>query len=283
MIQTLRFRLIAFSLLLCLAGAIAMAAPFDPAFRVLRFKGICEVAPPDSSGFSPVSPGKAYPYGSTVRTGDRASEAVVALCDNHECKVMASTTARFADENQDRETRTVHLLAGKVEVDLDQKNQKFTNRVFVQTAVGTAAGEKVRFTVATSRNNEIHESVFECNAGMLGVSGSQFNAPVVKEGASLKVTGPTDLSWLRVQTLKGDIPYDLRNNSGEQVTYPTKAGATVKINQRVLESTKVRHVVLWLLKSDGTTETNYTYRVQPQPVNDGSAPAADAAGNRQAP
>jgi hypothetical protein len=276
MIRTLRFRLIAASVLVCLAGTAAFAIPFDPVFLVLRIKGVCQIAPPNSSSFSPIKPGRAYPYGSTLSTRDAESEIVIALCDNHECRLTGNTTALFTDETQDRENRTVHLLAGKLEVDLDQKNQKFTNRVLVQTAGGLATGEKARFTVSFSQNNEVHESLFECNAGMLGVRGAQFNASVVKEGAAIKVTGPTDLSWLRVQTVRGDISYDLRNNNAEQIVYPTKPGAVIKINQLVTESTKAQHVVLWALKPDGTTDTNYTYKLLPQTINDVNVPPADA-------
>jgi hypothetical protein len=255
-------------MVVCLSGTVSNAVPFDPVFRVLRTKGECQVALPDSWEFAPVKPGKAYPFGSTVRTGNIDSEAIVALCDDHECRVFAGTTAQFLDEKQDRENRTVNLLAGKVEVELDQKS-KFTNRVHVLTAVGVAIGEKSRFTATFSRHGEISEALFECNSGMIGVSGQQFQSSVVKEGSTVKVTGPNDLSWLRVQTVKGEVPYDLRNPIGEMVQYPTKAGAMVKINQKVAELTKTRHVMIWTLKPDGTTDTNYTYKVV--------APTADAA------
>lgn len=270
------FTMLAVSTFVCLAGTMVNAVPFDPVFRVLRFKGECQVALPGSWAFTAVKPGKAYPFGSTLRTGSVASEATVALCDNNECKLLEGTTAQFTDENQDRENRTVHLLEGKVEVDLDQKNLKFTNRVYVKTAVGTAIGEKSRFTTAFSRQGEINEAIFDCDAGMIGLSGAQFQTTVMKEGSVVKVTGPNDLSWLRVQTVKGDIPYDLKNELGEPVTHPTKAGATVKINQRVTQANTVRHVVIWTLKPDGTTETNYNYKILLQAGDAGKEGAAGA-------
>ncbi len=281
MSQTMRIRLFAASLLVGLVGAVALAVPFDPVFRVVRFKGECQVALPDSTTFAPVKPGKAYPYGTTVRTGGAESEATITFCDNHECRLAPNTTARFADEARDRTNLTVHLLAGKVEVDLDQKNIKYINRVFVQTPVAIAAGEKVRFTAAVSRNNDIHESVFECGAGMFGVSGSQFQAPAIKEGSIVKVTGPSDLSWLRVQTVKGEVSYDLRDTLAEPVAYPTKQGGAFKITQRVADSTKSRHVVVWTLKPDDTTETNYTYRLGPQAVIEGAVAPANVDANQQ--
>jgi hypothetical protein len=254
----------------CILCAVSSAVPFDPVFRILRTKGDCQVALPGSWEFTPVKPGKAYPFGSTVRTGSANSEAIVSLCDDHECRILQGTTAQILDEKQDRENRTVNLLAGKVEVELDQKG-KFTNMVCVQTAVGAAIGEKSRFTATFSRQGEISEAIFECNSGMIGLNGQQFQSSVVKEGSIVKVTGPNDLSWLRVQTVKGDVPYELRDQTGEPVQYPTKAGATVKINQKVAELTKTRHVVIWTLKPDGTTETNYTYKIVAQTA-DAAAP-----------
>lgn len=271
------FRLGQAALLLHLAAAISLAMPFDPVFRVLRIKGECAIAPPDSTVFSPIKPGKAYPFGSTVRTVSLDSEAIISFCDNNGCTLFAGSTARFTDEAGDRENRTVHLLAGKLEVELDRSEQKFikyTNRVFVQTAVAIVSGEKAKFAVTVARQNDTHESIFECSAGMIGVSGAQFQAPVVKEGAILKVTGPTDLSWLRVQTVKGEVPYDIRNDMAEPISYPTKPGAILKINQQVAEQAGIRHVVLRTMKPDGTTETNFTYKLMadaPKP----DAPAGD--------
>jgi hypothetical protein len=279
--QKMRLGLASALVFVCLMGDIATAMPFDPVFRVIRIKGDCQVAPPNSSTFAPIKLGKAYELGSTVRTSGIDSEATVSLCDNNECKVMAGSTVQFAGEEDERTTRTLHLLVGKVEVDLDPKGH-YTNRVVVQTAVGMATGEKAKFAVATSLKNDVHESTFECKAGMFSVGGSQYNAPVVKEGASVKVVGSTDLSWLRVQTLKGDISYDLRDGNADPISYPTKTGGAIKITQRVTELTKARHVVLRTMTPEGITETNFTYKLMPQMVDAPNAPAAGTAEERPA-
>lgn len=275
-------RLAPVAILLLLAAAVSMAMQFDPAFRILRIKGDVVIAPPDSTNFVPVKTGKAYRFGSTVRTVTPDSEATIALSDNHQCKLSAGTTARFADEGGDRENRTVHLASGKVEVELDRSEQKFikyTNRVYVQTSVAIVSGERAKFAATVSRQKDVTEALFECSAGMIGVSGMQFQAPAVREGSIVKVSGPNDLAWLRVQTVKGDVSYDVRNDSSEPIAYPSKSGSLLKINQQIAESGKIRHVVLWMLKPDGTTDTNYTYKVAldapPQPQAGEAAAGAE--------
>lgn len=236
------------------------AAPFDPVFRVLRYQGDCLIAAPGSSDFGPAKGRKAYPLGSTVRTGP-ASNALIAFSDGNECQLEARTTLVVEGDSDNRTVRGVRLIAGHVTVGLDEQT-KFANLVDVRTPLATASAEKSRFDVRISGSNDLFEVRCECLSGVLRVTASEFEVPVMKTADAVILSGDPGHSYLRARTVKGAYPANVRNDQGEVVPIPMKNNSTVKIWQRYSEPERVRGVVNRVYTPEGLSATNFSYALQ---------------------
>jgi hypothetical protein len=254
----------------CLSGVVACvafvlvqaagAAPFDPVFRVLRYQGDCLVAPPSSTNFAPAKGSKAYPLGTTVRTGP-ASSALIAFSDGNECLMDGRTALVVEGDADDRTNRTVRLLTGRVTVELDAQS-KYTNRVDVRTPLATASSEKSRFDVVLSGSNDLFEVRCECLSGFLRVSASEFEVPIMQTADTVLLSGDPGHAYLRARTLKGAYAASIRNDAAEIVPVPMKNNSIVKVWQRYSEPERVRGVVNRVYTPEGMSATNFSYTLQ---------------------
>jgi len=235
----------------------AGATPFDPVFRILRYQGECRIAPSGSADFAPVRGGKAYPLGSTVRTA-AGSSAQIALSDNNECRLDAGTAVIVEGEAEDRSNRVIRLIAGRLTVELDDKVTT-PSRVEVRTPLATASAEKSRFETTLSGSNDLYEVRHECLAGVLRVSASEFEIPIMKTADTILLSGDPSHLYLRARTTKGAYPVNIRNDAGELESVPMKNNSVIKIWQRYSVPEGVRGIVNRVYTPDGLSATNFSY------------------------
>ena len=81
-------------------AAVAPAAPFEPLFQVKEISGTCQVKVPDSQDFKDAEDGKAYPYGTSVRT-ERKSSAVIVFSEGNQCRLMSGVTVTISQDAAD--------------------------------------------------------------------------------------------------------------------------------------------------------------------------------------
>ena len=147
---------------LCLFAGITSATPFDPLFLVSRVTGECMVAAPDSGDFVPVTEGKAYPYGTKVKTGND-STAIIKLSEGNECHLSANVSLGTARDAKNEKHSIVKLEQGKIEVMLEQ-GFRDNNKFSVETASAVCEAIACRFTTEARRDNQLDLNIglFTC-------------------------------------------------------------------------------------------------------------------------
>jgi hypothetical protein len=245
------------------AASLFAAESFDLVFRILRFTGDCQVTPPDATVSSAAKAGRAYPHGSTVRTGPK-STATIALSANNECSMKEQTAIYLVDPDKSRDLRTIQLLTGQVQVDLDvnAEPQKMPNKVVVKTVSAAASTRASRFSAISHPTNDLTVTTFTCDAigkeggkeGMLSITGPQFEIPTMKPTDAVEVSGTQDQSYTRLAVLRGAIPVNMRGPDGAPFTYEAKQRAVIKFWVKRADSGKAVSVAVRVLTSNGDTE-----------------------------
>jgi hypothetical protein len=242
---------------LCLFAGITSATPFDPLFLVSRVNGECMVATPDSGDFIPVTEGKAYPYGTKVKTGND-STAIIKLSEGNECHLSANVSLGTGRDAKNEKHSIVKLEQGKIEVMLEQgfgDNNKFS----VETASAVCEAIACRFTVEARRDNQLDLNIglFTCGEGQIKVFGPNFEIPSLVKDASISVSGTSDKLFTRVKNLRATINIAYKDSDGQDKTVELKQNSTAKITRRVSEGNL--HVTTIITKPDGTMEEASTH------------------------
>lgn len=199
------------------AAIVAQAAPFEKEFKVAKVVGDCSVSLPDG-GKQAAKDGESYPYGSTVKTGRKAS-LVVVLSEGNEIRVLAETTF-VADQNaKDAADKTIRLREGRIQVKLDEKFHE-TNKFTVETPSAICGAIGCEFSVETEGSVEVNASTIEVTEGKVKIT----------------YTGGDGKS--------GEIVL----NKGDKVRITSSIG-TGPNGERVINITMV------ITRADGTTET----------------------------
>jgi hypothetical protein len=244
---------------LCLFAGITSATPFDPLFLVSRVSGDCMVAAPDSGEFVPVTEGKAYPYGTRVKTGND-STAIIKLSEGNECHLSANVSLSTGRDAKNEKHSIIKLEQGKVEVMLEQGFQD-NNKFSVETASAVCEATACRFTVEARRDNQL-----DLNIGLFTVSedgthvrifGPNFEIPSLGRDGSVSVSGTSDRLFTRVKNLKATVNIVYKDSDGQDKTVELKQNSTAKISRKVSDGNL--HVTTIITKPDGTMEEASTH------------------------
>ena len=107
---------------LAVLGVLALATSlqaqsFDVLFRVAGVKGVCQVKKPGANAFEPVLNGKAYPFGTFIRTG-KDGEAFILLSPDDSLRMSSSCELSVSEPEgaPAGSNRVVRLAEGKLDV-----------------------------------------------------------------------------------------------------------------------------------------------------------------------
>ena len=211
------------------AVALATTLPaqiFDPLFRVTGVKGICQVRKPEAAAFAPVVLGKAYPFGTVVRT-EKNGEAVINLSTGDAFRMQASTEVIVRVSPGSDSNRLVQLESGKIQSDVHENLPE--DAVVVETAVGACDAFTGRSDIQMSRDKNGLRLEVTTGSGSARVRGPQFAVPKLKAGCSIRITSSEDRSLTRLVNTGGDYKMNLDNGTDTPVLMDTSTKSTIKI------------------------------------------------------
>lgn len=209
--------------------ALATALPaqtFDPLFRVTSVKGLCQVRKPEAATFEPAIPGKAYPFGTVVRT-EKNAEAVVSLSAEDAFRMQPDTEVIVRVAPGSDVNRLVQLETGKIQSSVRENLPE--DAVVVETSVGACDALTGRSDIQASRDKDGLRLEVTTGSGSVRIRGPQFAVPKLKAGCGIRITSSEDRSLTRLVNTCGDYKVELDNASDTPVPLDTSTKSTIKI------------------------------------------------------
>ena len=213
---------------LLVMGVAALVSPlqaqsFDPLFRIAGIRGTCLVKTPDSTSFESVAKGKAYPFGTVIRT-DRDSEAQILFSADDVLRMSASSELTVAEPDgvAFASSRIVRLAEGRVDfVAHDGLPEK---ALVVDSAVASCDSLSGRGSVELQKGAKRGKDKLEFSLlarvdnGSLRVRGPQFTIPKLKSGGAVRINSSADRSVTRIENEAGDYPVAIENGTDTPVS-----------------------------------------------------------------
>ncbi len=255
----------ALALLVALGAAAATAAPFEPVFQLMEMTGSCQVSRPDAPGFTEAESGKAYPYGTTVRT-DRRSSVLVVFSAGNQCRVLAGTTVTIAENADDPSQKTLILQDGKINVDLEETFHE-SNSLNVETPTAICGAIGCTFTVEVKLEADLKITVVVCENGEIKLFHNDYEIPLMDAGDYVSVAASHDMSFIRIKNIKGAFDLTFTDDTGNPRTVSMDPEGVVKIWRRLSEDGSTMVMTILLVGPDGTLieAINFSVPVAPQP------------------
>jgi hypothetical protein len=200
---------------LVFAGSLA-AAPFEPLFRVVSPKGPCQARIPGATSFAPVQKGKAYPYGTAIRCGEKAS-AVLVLSTEDALQLEAGTAVELAAHPDDPSRKILRLQSGQVRTRLSSGIPEEALVIETPVAGCRALAGTVKLRLAAKADG-FELTVQTEPSSTARIVGPQFIVPVLKNGFGIRILTARDNSLTRLENLLGD--YDILINKGTEEHAP---------------------------------------------------------------
>jgi hypothetical protein len=211
------------------------AQSFDNLFRVTGCKGDCQVKKPGGTAFEPVFTGKAYPFGTIVRTG-LAGELFVLLSPGDSLRVLAQSelTVWEPEGTIANSNRIVRLDAGKVEIiareGLAEKSLTVeTALASVDSFVGRSTMELTKAKKPARNQLDLCQRIHTESDGSLRVRGPQFSIPKMKSGSSVRIESSLDRMITRITNEANDYLLNIENGTDAPVALETTTHSTVRI------------------------------------------------------
>jgi len=222
----------------CFVSSIAIAAPFEPLFKINKITGKCLVVPPETKMPVAAEEGKAYPYGTKVQTG-RKSSLVIEFSKGNECRVLANADLTVTEDVKDKKLKTLMLNEGKVEVTLE-KAFKEHNGLNVETPSAICGAIGCRFDVQASRQRTVSVVVIICHDGEVTAYGADFKIPVMSGGSGTSVSRSYNGNLTRLKNIQGQFKVAIKDAEGNPKDVNTTVGTVLKIwNKPNIEEKKV--------------------------------------------
>ena len=232
------------------------AQPFDVLFRVTEIRGTCQVQKPDAAAFEPAVNGKAYPFGTRVRTGSD-SKAVILLSpqDGLQMQSLCSLTVR---QPADAETnRLVQVDSGKVVLSVRAGLPE--KALTVETAVAACDSFVGRGEVQLIREKDALRMDVSTGNGALRVVGPQFTIPKMKGGGAARIVSSLDRSITRIVNAGSEYKVDIDNGTDAPITLDSSTKGTIRIWREHAPVGKKLVVSVFASSPDGKGKENFAY------------------------
>ncbi|MBN1557719.1 MAG: FecR domain-containing protein [Lentisphaerae bacterium] len=242
-----------------LLAAAAPAEPFEPLFQAVNVNGSCMVQPPGAEDIAPVEEGKAYPYGSRLKTGEDASLDIL-FSKGNTCSVGAATRLTVDEDAENPENKLVLLEDGKLAFAFADGFREH-NGLNVQTlCAGIEVLEDSAFRLETMTEGDLNLVAIMCDDVGLKVTGPEFVVPLLDGEDYLSVACSTDKTFARLKNIQGEYTVDVIDSEGNPRIVELAAGATIKIWQKASETEDALIVTILITDANNTLQEAINYR-----------------------
>ena len=199
---------------------------FEPLVRVMNVRGLCEVKNPDVGSFQPVLNNKAYPLGSSFRTGPDGSVMLV-FSGQESVQVLESTEVVVASPEKKPAGRIMHLVTGKVKTTLRDNLPEGSFGVETPHATCKNVAGRGEFTLAADATAETLQ--IKIVTGSARIEGSQYQIPALRAANTVEIQTAADRSLSRLTSVSGDFAIILENGTETPVNFGMSPKAVVKV------------------------------------------------------
>jgi len=272
----MRDRVLGIVVVLSLVGmAVSASAAFEPLFRLAGLDGSVSIKRPADADFEEAEEGKAYPYGTKIKTGSRSSTTVV-FSEGNVCRLLANAGATVEQgKGKKKKQKTVALGAGEIEVDLPEGYDKAGDSVSIKTPTAICKALGGKFNVVSKMERDLRMVVVRCIEGSMKITGEHYDIPTLEKDDWVSLLSPRDRSFLRLKNMKGDYDVSILDENLEEKQVPTKSGTVLKIWQRKVPETG-QIVVTTLIVVDGKVQETITVtHAKPKEGWEGEIPDED--------
>ena len=231
---------------------------FELLVRAMAMRGEAEVLNPDVGVPAPVVKNKAYPLGSTFRTGKGAS-LNVAFSASEQIELLENTEVVVLAGKQDPKTRSVRLVSGRIKTFL--KDTLLDGQFSVETAnvsCKNMAG-RARFSLAMEGENENFEAA--TIRGSIRVEGLQYTIESLGAANIVNVLTTPNRALSRLTGVSGDYKIKLDNGTDDPVIFDMTPKAVVKIMRDVAPVGGRLIVSTLAMGPTGKARHHFTYAV----------------------
>ncbi|MFZ4397298.1 MAG: hypothetical protein ACOYOU_16910 [Kiritimatiellia bacterium] len=210
------------------------AQSFDILFRLSGVKGSCQVKKPDAAAFEPAINGKAYPFGTTVRTGPDGETFLLLSPDDSLHMLPQGELSVFEPEGTMlNSNRVIRLTEGRLEISMrDNLVEKSlvidTPVASCDSFVGRSRLELSKFKKPTKGMLDLLMQVRTEN-GSVRIYGPQFSVPKMKSGSAARIESSVDRSMTRIVNESNDYQVNIENGTDAPVVMETSTRSTVRI------------------------------------------------------
>lgn len=210
-----------------LTVASLQAAPFDPLFRVVDIVGPCQVRKPGETAFENATRGRAYPYGTVVRTPKKSSLTVV-LSTEDTIQVGPETVVTPAHSATGGVGKALLLEAGKLIAFTSVDNPP--DALTVETPVAQCSGLSGRCEIVLMPAPDAFIlTAVASSGGAMSLSGPQFTLPKLRAGYSVRIMTTRDQSLTRILNTLGDYTVLIDKGTSQPEPIQTTTRATIRI------------------------------------------------------
>jgi len=278
--------------LACLVGTSILAGPFAPLFCTTKITGTCSVKVPGAKDFAPAEEGRAYPYGTTVRTG-RKSSVLIEFSEGNTCRVLANALVTITEEAGDKKMKTLVLDDGGIEVQLEEEFHKH-NALQVETPAGICGAIGCTFEVKVIREGDLISVSVVFTDGNGSWTSDQYKVKDLKVGPEgdpkgLNVSMSEGGDFQRIKSIAGDNDVTIRDDAGQERNIHLPEGASMKIWLKLSPDGKMLTITIVVLNAENETiDTIILTQVQttgeeppgePPPDDDGTDDGQDVSTN----
>ena len=200
--------------------------------RVANIQGTCEVNNPDVGMFKPVKHNRAYPMGSTFRTGPGGTCFLV-FSPEDSAEITPGTEVMISGVTTNSKTchiLNMKLINGTVKTALrdNLKGSLFNiNTPNAEVKGMTGRGE---YTMSAEGENEVFQAATV--TGSSSIEGPHYTIPALQAANTVNILTAPNRSFSRLTSVSGDFSIILPNGTEEPVNFGMSPKAVVKIWRR---------------------------------------------------
>lgn len=229
---------------------------FDILARVLAPRGIAEVNNPDVGSFQPVLANRAYPLGSTFRTGP-GSTVFINFSFSDGVQLMENTELIVHADPKKPDTRAVTLVRGQLRTFMKDSMPEEMFSVTTPNAICKSLAGRAEITLNFKDDNE--ELSVATITGSLLMEGLQFTIPTLRAANTVNVLTATNRSLSRLISEKGDFKVVLSTGTEFPVTYDMSPRAVIKVWREVAPVGGRTVVSTLVVGPSGTARHRFVY------------------------
>ncbi|MEI7901142.1 MAG: hypothetical protein WCK89_12895, partial [bacterium] len=189
---------------------------FEPLVRVMSIRGICEVKNPDVGSFQPAANNKAYPLGSTLRTGLGGS-AILVFSSQESVQLLENSEVVVTSLEKNPTGRSIRIVSGKVKTNLRDNLPEGSFGVETANASCKNVVGRIEYTLAADATLETLQ--IAVITGSARIEGSQYQIPALRAANTVNIQTAPDRSLSRLAGVSGDFAITLENGTETPVNF----------------------------------------------------------------